>query len=93
MDEVVGPLLEEFNKTDDDNILDGLCAVMSSNSRQLLPALLPKLTKPPINSVALCRLAAAAGDHLSRHMPKVLESLLGESSITDQKEVLSATMF
>lgn len=87
MEEVVGPLLEEFNTTSDDNILDGLCEVMSHNSRQLLPALLPKLTKPPINSIALCRLAAAAGDHLSRHVPKVLESLLGETSITDPQEV------
>ncbi|CAI4227723.1 unnamed protein product [Auanema sp. JU1783] len=83
LDEIITPLLEQLTP-EQDHILDGLCEVMKKNSRQMLPYLLPRLTKPPINAHALCSLAAVAGDTLSRQLPRVLDALLAACVNNDQ---------
>lgn len=65
LDEIICPLLEQLTP-EQDHILAGLCDVMRQNSRSMLPYLLPKLTKPPVNVHALCSLASVSGDSLSR---------------------------
>ncbi|CAB3402031.1 unnamed protein product [Caenorhabditis bovis] len=75
LDEIITPLLESLTP-EQDHILAGLCDVMKQNSRSMLPYLLPKLTKPPVNVHALCSLSSVAGDSLSRQLPKVLDALL-----------------
>lgn len=89
VEEIVAPMLVEFNKTNNENALEGLCAIMADESnRMLLSNLLPKLTKPPINSVALCRLATVAEDAMSRNLTKILEALLSEELNTTVEEVI-----
>ena len=60
LDSIIMPLLEGLTP-DEDYVLDGLCEVMKQNSKSMLPYLLPKLTKPPVNVHALCKLASVAG--------------------------------
>ncbi|PAV83070.1 hypothetical protein WR25_02598 [Diploscapter pachys] len=78
LDSIIMPLLERLTP-DEDYVLDGLCEVMKQNSKSMLPYLLPKLTKPPVNVHALCKLASVAGDSLARQLPKVLDALLASS--------------
>jgi hypothetical protein len=76
VDEIVSPMLEEFNKTGEPHLLDGLCSIVSGQSgRQLFQNMLPKLSRPPINSLALCRLAISS-DSLSRNLSKVMDAML-----------------
>ncbi|KAI1721194.1 protein ILITYHIA [Ditylenchus destructor] len=87
VDEIVSPMLDEYSSTNKPDILDGLCSVMeASTSRTLLSNLLPRLTKPPVNSLALCRLAAVAEESVSRNLPKILEALLSNSINTTVEE-------
>lgn len=89
VEEIVAPILDEFNKTNNENALEGLCAIMADQSnRMLLSNLLPKLTKPPINSVALCSLSKVAEDAMSRNLTKILEALLSEELNTTIEKVL-----
>lgn len=94
VDEIVAPILEEFNATNNMDALEGLCAVMADGSnRMLLSSLLPKLTKPPVNSIALCRLAIVAEDALSRNLSKILEALLSDNLNTTVEEVFNIFIF
>ncbi|CAD6185730.1 unnamed protein product [Caenorhabditis auriculariae] len=85
LDEIITPLLEKLTP-DQDHILQGLCEVMKQNSRSMLPYLLPKLTKPPVNVHALCSLAAVSGDSLSRQLPKVLDALLASCETNEEND-------
>lgn len=83
-------MLEEFSNTNNTGILDGLCAIISSGSggsRSLFASLLPKISKPPVNSLALCRLAMASEDALSRNLGKILEAFLSDRINTDLETV------
>uniref|UniRef100_A0A915EX04 HEAT repeat-containing protein 1 n=1 Tax=Ditylenchus dipsaci TaxID=166011 RepID=A0A915EX04_9BILA len=64
----------------------------SSSSRTLLSNLLPKLTKPPVNSLALSDWAAVAEDSLSRNLPKIMDALLS-THINTTVESMSRTQF
>ncbi|CEF63781.1 Translational activator GCN1 [Strongyloides ratti] len=87
LDEIVVPLLKDIdNKQNSERVIGGLCAVVQSNSRQMMSYLLPKLTKPPVNVVALCKISAAAGDSLGKNLPKILEALLDNCENTDNEE-------
>ncbi|KJH53105.1 HEAT repeat protein [Dictyocaulus viviparus] len=83
LDEIITPLLEQLTSEKED-VLDGLCQIMKQNSRQMLPYLLPRLTRPPINVHALCSLAAVSGSTLSRQLPRVLDALLSACQTNDQ---------
>lgn len=85
LDEIICPLLEQLTP-EQDHILAGLCDVMRQNSRSMLPYLLPKLTKPPVNVHALCSLASVSGDSLSRQLPKVLDALLAACETNDESD-------
>ncbi|GMR42536.1 hypothetical protein PMAYCL1PPCAC_12731 [Pristionchus mayeri] len=86
-DEVVAPLLERLTH-ERDNVLEGLTAVMRGNSRTMLPYVLPKLTKKPVKSMALCTLAAASGDSLGRQLSRILDALLNGAEKNDQYETM-----
>lgn len=86
-DEVVAPLLERLTN-ERDNVLEGLAAVMRGNSRTMLPYVLPKLTKKPVKSMALCTLAAASGDSLGRQLSRILDALLNAAEKNDQYETM-----
>ncbi|WKY00789.1 hypothetical protein Q1695_015092 [Nippostrongylus brasiliensis] len=83
LDEIITPLLEKLTPEKED-VLAGLCEIMKQNSRQMLPYLLPRLTRPPINVHALCSLASVAGSSLSRQLPRVLDALLSACQTNDQ---------
>ncbi|CAP33490.1 Protein CBG15268 [Caenorhabditis briggsae] len=85
LDEIICPLLEELTP-EQDHILQGLCDVMRQNAKAMLPYLLPKLTKPPVNVHALCSLASVSGDSLSRQLPKVLDALLASCETNDEAD-------
>uniref|UniRef100_A0A914UVT5 TOG domain-containing protein n=1 Tax=Plectus sambesii TaxID=2011161 RepID=A0A914UVT5_9BILA len=81
LEDILTPLLEQL----DDPVvgeatLDGLRSVMEVKSRVVLPYLVPKLTTPPINTLALSKLSAVAGDALTKHLSKILDALLVECS-------------
>ncbi|VDK50222.1 unnamed protein product [Cylicostephanus goldi] len=83
LDEIITPLLEKLTPEKED-VLAGLCEIMKQNSRQMLPYLLPRLTRPPINVHALCSLASVAGGSLSRQLSRVLDALLSACETNDQ---------
>ncbi|KAL6728600.1 hypothetical protein Aduo_010358 [Ancylostoma duodenale] len=83
LDEIITPLLEKLTPEKED-VLAGLCEIMKQNSRQMLPYLLPRLTRPPINVHALCSLASVAGGSLSRQLSRVLDALLSACQTNDQ---------
>ena len=89
IDEVVSPMLDEFSRNQNVYILDGLCAIMSGSSgRSLFNNLLTKLSKPPVNSMALCRFASSIPeDSLSRNLSRILEALLNSEINTSIEEV------
>ena len=66
--------------------LDGLRKVLVSKGRSVLPAVLPKLTEPPVNCATLSSLAAASGEHLSRYVDQVMEALIGALADEDCSE-------
>ncbi|GMT19301.1 hypothetical protein PFISCL1PPCAC_10598 [Pristionchus fissidentatus] len=86
-DEVIAPLLEKLTN-ERDNVLDGLAAVMRGNSRTMLPYVLPRLTRRPVKSMALCTLAAASGDSLGRQLSRILDALLNAAEKNDQYEAM-----
>uniref|UniRef100_A0A0N4ZKM4 Translational activator GCN1 n=1 Tax=Parastrongyloides trichosuri TaxID=131310 RepID=A0A0N4ZKM4_PARTI len=87
LDEIVVPLLKDIDDEEkSERVIGGLCAVVQSNSRQMMSYLLPKLTKPPVNVIALCRISAAAGDSLGKNLSKILEALLDNCENNDNEE-------
>jgi len=54
--------------------------------RQLFASILPKLSKPPVNSLAICRLAICT-DALKRNMREVMAALLCDKLNVDMEEV------
>uniref|UniRef100_A0AC35TKU5 TOG domain-containing protein n=1 Tax=Rhabditophanes sp. KR3021 TaxID=114890 RepID=A0AC35TKU5_9BILA len=87
LDEIVVHLLKDIEDEEKaDRVIDGLCVVVQSNSRQMMAYLLPKLTKPPVNVNALCRIAAAAGDSLGNNLPRILDALLDNCANNDSEK-------
>nr|XP_018901965.1 PREDICTED: eIF-2-alpha kinase activator GCN1 [Bemisia tabaci] len=79
LDDILPVMLEGLNNEDPElaeRTLDGLRQVMAIKSRVVLPYLVPQLTAPPVNTKALSILAAVAGDALTKHLGKILPSLL-----------------
>ena len=71
--------------------LDGLRQIMSVKSRVLLPYLINNLTQPPVNIHALCKLCScAAVDVLSRHLTKILNTLVQALSSCTVDEATNA---
>uniref|UniRef100_A0A914N2N4 TOG domain-containing protein n=1 Tax=Meloidogyne incognita TaxID=6306 RepID=A0A914N2N4_MELIC len=88
VEKIVGPLFDEFNLNNQPHILDGLCAIMEGGGqcgRQLFSSILPKLSKPPVNSLAICRLAICT-DALKRNMREVMAALLCDKLNVDMEE-------
>uniref|UniRef100_A0A1I8BXN9 TOG domain-containing protein n=1 Tax=Meloidogyne hapla TaxID=6305 RepID=A0A1I8BXN9_MELHA len=77
VERIVAPLLDEFNQNNQTHVLEGLCSIMDGGQcgRQLFQSILPKLSKPPVNSLALCRLSICT-DALKRNMREVMAALL-----------------
>lgn len=88
VEEIIAPMIDSYSATLDEDVLDGLCLVIGdSTNRALLSNVLPKLTKPPVNSLALCRLASVAEDSLSRNLPRILDALLSDNLLATLEEV------
>nr|CAD2138879.1 unnamed protein product [Meloidogyne enterolobii] len=88
VEKIVGPLFDEFNLNNQPHILDGLCSIMEGGGqcgRQLFSSILPKLSKPPVNSLAICRLAICT-DALKRNMREVMAALLCDKLNVDMEE-------
>ena len=66
----------QTDEVEGDYALDGLQQIMARRSRVVLPYLIPRLTTPPVNTKTLALLTAVAGEALSKHLGKVLPSLL-----------------
>ncbi|XP_052737701.1 eIF-2-alpha kinase activator GCN1 [Bicyclus anynana] len=82
LDDILPPMLDALRHPDPavaDATLDGLKQVMAIKSRAVLPYLVPVLTGGgggAADTRALSALAAAAGNALVRHLPRVLPALL-----------------
>ncbi|KAG7307028.1 hypothetical protein JYU34_007159 [Plutella xylostella] len=79
LDDILPSMLQGLRDPDParaEAALDGLRQVMAIKSRAVLPYLVPQLTATPADTRALSALAAAAGDALARHLPRVLPALL-----------------
>uniref|UniRef100_A0A2R5LKZ7 Putative translational activator gcn1 pediculus us corporis translational activator gcn1 n=1 Tax=Ornithodoros turicata TaxID=34597 RepID=A0A2R5LKZ7_9ACAR len=78
LDDILSPLLSQLDGEGElaEYTLDGLRQVMAIKSRVVLPYLVPQLTQSPVNTKALSRLSAVAGDALSKHLGKILPALL-----------------
>ncbi|CAK1552697.1 unnamed protein product [Leptosia nina] len=82
LDDILPPMLEALQHPDHavaDATLDGLRQIMAIKSRAVLPYLVPVLTGGSggkADTRALSALAAAAGNALARHLPRILPALL-----------------
>ncbi|XP_038215346.1 eIF-2-alpha kinase activator GCN1 [Zerene cesonia] len=83
LDDILPPMLDALHHPDPavaDATLDGLRQIMAIKSRAVLPYLVPVLTGggggAAVDTRALSALAAAAGNALARHLPRVLPALL-----------------
>jgi len=77
LDGILPYILHKLNDDEyTDRALDGLKNVMKVKSRVVLPFLVPKLTKSPVNVRALAILSTVAGDALTRHLRKIIPAML-----------------
>ncbi|CAH3879772.1 unnamed protein product [Pieris brassicae] len=82
LDDILPPMLDALHHPDPavaDATLDGLRQIMAIKSRAVLPYLVPVLTGGgggAADTRALSALAAAAGNALARHLPRILPALL-----------------
>ncbi|KAK0398217.1 hypothetical protein QR680_002482 [Steinernema hermaphroditum] len=88
LDVVIGPLFKLYVTEKSNDVLDSLCILMTLNGRRILPFLLPKLTKGPVDISALCKLAGAGAQSITHHITTVLDALIdnfeniGEQDLT-----------
>lgn len=82
LEDILPHLLAQLEQDNEEReyALDGLKHVMAIKSRVVLPFLVPQLTKPPVNTQALCILASVAGESLTRHLTRILAALLNALS-------------
>jgi hypothetical protein len=94
LDEVALFLMDEMKKEDGERsewALDGLKQIMLVKSRALLPYIVPYLTQPPVNINALCKLCSCASvEVLSRHLSKILITLINSLATVDIQQVSEA---
>ncbi|KAE9549814.1 hypothetical protein FO519_006979 [Halicephalobus sp. NKZ332] len=77
VDEIIVPMVDKFLKTSDLDTLDALCMIVNVNPRVFLPPILSKLKRPPVNTLGLCRIAAASGGSaLNKYLPDILTPIL-----------------
>ncbi|TMS37800.1 hypothetical protein L596_004659 [Steinernema carpocapsae] len=76
LDVVITPLFNSYWKEKDDAILGSLCAIMNLNGRRVLPFLLPKLTKAPVDINSLCKLCGAAAESITHHIEAITKCLV-----------------
>uniref|UniRef100_A0A1I7Y9J1 TOG domain-containing protein n=1 Tax=Steinernema glaseri TaxID=37863 RepID=A0A1I7Y9J1_9BILA len=76
LDVVITPLYNLYVTQKDSNALDSLSVLMTLNGRRILPFLLPKLTKAPVDITCLCKLAGAAAESLTHHLTNILKAVI-----------------
>ena len=91
LDEVLTPLMNSLSSGEEGEsevALDGVRQVMAVKSNVVLPFVIPRLIKPPVDTKALILLCSAAGEALHRHLSSIVPALI--RSLKDQEELESA---
>ena len=66
---------------------------MAVKSKAVLPFLIPKLTKPPVNTKALSILASVAGEALVKHLEKILPAMIEAIHVSSDSNSVSHKFF